>query len=194
MSPIVKLQNGTLRDEIRQPIYDTVEIAAAVSPIGSNDFFSNVQAKNRWQTNLRQNNMLDTANSFRVQGIAMDAMNQYSANEQVIPTIMHYSSARFRVGEKDYWDGPMRFLAGRIDSAYATSAAEYVHQKFGAPAVQPVIFEGRHVIDIAPLQSFRVTWTCEDMTAAEIALATAAADTSTLMMCSLKGLLRRPVQ
>jgi hypothetical protein len=58
-----------------------------------------------------------------------------------------------------------------------------------------VVFQGKHVIDINPLQNFQVVWEilAADLTAAEALLAPAAA-TSALWVMSLKGLLRRPVQ
>ena len=56
--PIVRLPQGSLRDEIRLPLYDTVTLAAAESPVGVRRFFSNVQGKSRARTNLRQTTSL----------------------------------------------------------------------------------------------------------------------------------------
>lgn len=190
--PIVRLPSGELRDEIRQPVYDTITLAAAESPVGVRRFFANVQGKPLSQTNLRQNNLLETAVSFRMMGLALDAQNIYAANDGVLPIVMENSSLTLRIGEKQYWQGPFTFLAGRLTPFYAGAAKSY--QKFGFAAVQPVVLEGKHVVDINPLQSFAGEWVCDSLTAAELALATPAADTSCKFILSMKGLLRRPVQ
>jgi hypothetical protein len=73
--PVLRLPQGELRDEIRQPIYDTITIAAPEAIVGERRFFSSVQGKPLSQTNLRQNNLLEVAVSFRIQGLAFDAQN-----------------------------------------------------------------------------------------------------------------------
>lgn len=191
--PIVRLPSGELRDEIRQPVYDTLTIAATVSPIGERDFFSAVQGKSKIETNLRQNNLLETAVSYRIQGLALDAQNIYALNAGALPLIMENSSFALRVGEKTYWEGNGTYLGGRVDASFA-AVTDRVYQKLGIAAVQPVILQGKHVIDINPLQSFNAHWSCAGMSAAEIILATPAADTNLKFLFSLKGLLRRPVQ
>jgi hypothetical protein len=200
--PIVRLPQGSLRDEIRLPLYDTIQIGAAESPVGTRRFFSAVQGKSAARTNLRQNNLLETAVSYRVQGMAIDCQNFYSANISALPIIMENSSLIVKIGEKEYWRGNMTFLAGRVQASYAaatTAAAttiNNVHQKFGDVAVQSVILQGKHVIDINPLQSFTAQWDLDasDLSAAEITAATPAANTSLKFIFSFKGLQRRPVQ
>jgi hypothetical protein len=194
--PIVRLPKGSLRDEIRVPLYDTITIGAAESPVGVRTFFSNVQGKSRARTNLRQNNLLETAVSYRVQGLAMDAQNYHEQNADALPIIMENSSIRVKIGEKDYWEGPMLFLTGRIDSMYATSTSDRVYQKFGSSAVQSVQLVGKHSVDVNPLQSFQAIWTLDsaDISAAEITASTPAASTNLKFVFSFKGLLRRPVQ
>lgn len=200
--PIVRLPKGSLRDEIRIPLYDTITQAAAESPVGIRSFFSSVQGKSKARSNLRQNNLLETAVSYRVQGLAIDAQNFYTANLQVLPVVMENSSLRLRIGEKDYWEGNLVFLAGRIDltaSAATTVAAttiNNIYQRFGAQAVQAVVLSGKHVVDINPLQSFFAEWTVSsaDLSAAEITAGTPAASTNVKYTFSLKGLQRRPVQ
>jgi hypothetical protein len=200
--PIVRLPQGSLRDEIRLPLYDTIVLGAAESPVGTRSFFSAVQGKSAARTNLRQNNLLETAVSYRVQGMAIDCQNFYSANISALPIIMENSSVIVKIGEKEYWKGNMTFLAGRVHASYAaatTAAAttiNNVHQKFGDVAVQSVILQGKHVIDINPLQSFSAQWNCDssDLTAAEITASTPAANTNLKFIFSFKGLQRRPVQ
>jgi hypothetical protein len=194
--PILRTQSGELRDQIRGPLYDTVQINSGDTVVGTRQWFTDVQGKSKARTNLRQNSALDRAVSFRVTGMAIDVQNFYAANYNALPIYMENSSVKLTVGEKDYWEGPMLFLAGRLD-AFATSlAAPLCYQKFGVPSVQPVIFGEKHVVEIPPQQSFSVTWTLlpADITAAEIALAALAQDSNLKFVMSLKGIRRRPVQ
>jgi len=190
--PIVRLPGGALRDEIREPLYDTIDLTAGAVTSGG-VFFQDVQGKSLVQTNLNQSKQLQTAVSFRVQGMAVDAQNSYAANEQVLPLVLEQSSLKLKIGEKDYWSGPMRFAAGRIWSDVA-GKTDAVYSQHGAAAVAAIILTGKHVVDINPLQSFEVTWSIDPFTAAEQAIATVAADTKLRYVCSLKGLKRRPVQ
>ncbi len=200
--PIVRLPKGSLRDEIRQPLYDTRTLAASVSPVGSYQFFSSVQGKSLARTNLRQNNLLETAVSYRVQGLGIDTQNFYEANVDCLPIIMENSSIHVKIGEKIYWQGCMMTLSGRISAEYAvsttqtTSTVAQVYQRFGDVAVQSVILQGKHVVDINPLQSFFAQWDLDsnDVTAGEITLMTPGAGTNLKFQFSLKGLQRRPVQ
>lgn len=192
--PIVKLPGGSLRDEIRETVYDTIDFVTASPPVNSTQsFFSAVQGKPISQTNLRQNNLLETAVSFRTQGLALDVLNFTDANAVAIPLVQENSGVRFRVGEKIYLESPMRFAAGRVwtDVAGGTSR---IYQQHGAAAVAGIILTGHHVVDINPLQSFQVDWLIEGLTAAELALLAIAADTKLRYVCSLKGIKRRPVQ
>lgn len=206
--PIVRLPNGDLRDEIRQPLYDTLSIGpTAVGSLGNtaNDldqaqFFSNIQGKAKWQTNLRQPNLLETAVSFRVQGMALDAQYFNTASgvdlPSLLPSILEYSSVRVHIGEKDYWEGPMGYLMGRIEqnAAVADTAKDVILlQRAGAVAVQGVILSGRHVVDINPLQSFFAQLSVSVPTALNTVNTLAGNDTVNLKF-SFKGLQRRPVQ
>lgn len=196
--PIVQLPGGSLRDEQRQPLYDTID-KNADNPVlanGSEDFFSNVLGKDITLTNLKQPKSLETAVSFRIMGLCLDVQNIYDANIAVVPLVLENSGLQLTVGEKIYWQGPTRFAAGRMwtDLAASGNDATQIYQQHGFSAVAPVIFQGKHVIDINPLQSFFVTWVTSGLTAAELALATVAADTKVRYVCSLKGIRRRPVQ
>ena len=201
--PIVTLPGGELRDEIRQALYDTIDLAAGATLAGVRRFFTSVTEasgapKSILKTNLRQPGSLETAVSFRIQGLAIDAQNSLGDNQDILPVIIQKSSLVLKVGVKDYWQGPMRFAAGRmLESGIAGTdfAAGRVMQQFGWPAVQPIVFQGKHVVDINPLQNFELTWNIDnqDLTADEIALAIAAG-TELPVVASLKGLLRRPVQ
>lgn len=190
---MVKLPGGSLRDEIREPLYDTLDILPASTIQGVRRFFSDVQGKGKSLTNLRQNNLLETAVSFRVQGLSVDCQNFEAANFKAIPTILETSALKFQVAEKAYWEGPMRFAAGRLYSDIGVTAAGLL-QQHGFSAVAPIVLQGDHVVDINPLQTFYVEWTIEGMSATDLAFATPAAATRLRYVCSLKGLKRRPVQ
>lgn len=195
--PVLRLPQGELRDEIRQPIYDTITITAPESVVGERRFFSSVQGKPLSQTNLRQNNLLEVAVSFRIQGLAFDAQNSVAANRGVLPVLLENSSIALQVGEKQYWQGPLLYLGGRLSAFHALAGstdAERVYQRFGELAVAPVQYSGRHTIDINPLQSFYAKWVVDSLDATDLAAATLAPSSKMRFQFSLKGTLRRPVQ
>jgi hypothetical protein len=198
--PIVALPGGELRDEIRQPLYDTIVLAAAESVIGVRRFFqSNVIAggvpKSLAATNMEQPGSLPTATSFRVQGLTVDSdNNSLNGNMQfILPLFLRSSSISLLVGVKNYWQSPMRFACGRMQNENGGAAT--IYQQYGWAAVQPVVFQGKHVIDINPLQNFQIAWTttAQDLTAAQQAFVIAPNE-QLVFAASLKGLLRRPVQ
>ena len=204
------MQNGStrlpagmgVRDQIRQSLYDTITIAATESPIADRSFFSNVQGKAKYLTNLRQNNLLESQVSYMVQGISVEAQNQVTANILALGLISEHSYLSFTIGEKIYWEGPMRFLNGRMYHSAAVSTGtgtagdiEATYEQFGAPKSNGVIFRGAAEMNkIAPLQGFRVDWSCSGMTAAEIVSSTPVAASKLLFVCRLQGLQRRPIQ
>lgn len=194
--PIVRLPGGELRDEIRNPLYDTLTVVTDPNLLNNSRWFSDIQGKAKWQTNLRQPNLLETAVSFRVTGMAVDA--QYintaaAAQHAALPSIMEYSSVRVRIGEKDYWEGPMAYLMGRLEQNASTTVDEIVYQRAGEQAVQGVILAGRHVVDINPLQSFFAELGIA-IPAFLAAATTLAGNDRIYLKFSFKGLLRRPVQ
>lgn len=227
--PIVTLPGGEVRDEIRQPLYDTVELTAGETLAGVYNFFTSLvyetgmpsagSPKSIAKTNMTTPGQLQTAVSFRTQGLCLDASFSNSASDgtnpggvitasKVLPIIMERGGVILNVGVKNYWQGPARFACGRMDVwgqnlganfAAVTQAngsdATIFTQKYGWASIQPVVFQGRHVIDINPLQNFLLQLTVAeaDLTAFEDALAIPAGINISLVG-SLKGLLRRPVQ
>lgn len=180
-------------DEVRQPAYDTVVLNAGDSLAGIRRFFASNQTatgapKSLAQSNMEQPGSFPTATSFRVQGLCVDA-DVDAGNQTVLPILARKSSVSLQIGVKNYWQSPLKMAAGRIQTALTT------FQQYGWAAVQPVVFQGKHVIDINPLQNFQLVWACQasDLTAAEAATTIAAA-TDVVFVASLKGLLRRPVQ
>jgi pantothenate kinase-related protein Tda10 len=192
--PILRLPKGSLRDEIRVPLYDTITLDSGYTPAGSRQFFSSVQGKPKSRTNLKANNILETAVSYRIQGLALDVENIYYANRNAIPLLVQNSSIRVRIGEKDYWEAAAYFAGGRLDELVSTFDANATHQRLGDQAVQAVMLEGKHVVDINPLQGFFVEWTVGDLSATETTAVALAANTRLHFLFSFKGLLRRPVQ
>ena len=212
--PIVRLPGGDLRDEIRQPLYSTLTVTGTGVPAGERpvgtltgttpnafdgaQFFSQAAGLARWQTNLRQASLLETAVSYRVQGMALDG--QYIQSDTVIanaksgflPAVQDWSSVRVHIGEKDYWEGPVAYLMGRIIGN--TGQAAYQHA--GQPAVQGVILSGRHVVDINPLQSFyaQISVSVPATIAALSNVDLFATTDAVNLKFSFKGLQRRPVQ
>lgn len=202
--PIVTLPGGEVRDEIRQPLYDTVELQGGASLAGVYNFFSSIVnaaglPKTIAKTNMTTPGQLQTAVSFRVQGLCLDAMNTDILNADIIPTIINRAGAQLNVGVKTYWQSPARFAAGRMTEygIGGTVAAQpaVLLQQYGWAAVQPVVFAGRHVIDINPLQNFlfQLSINAQDLTATEQAYVVAQG-TDVSLVASLKGLQRRPVQ
>jgi len=188
-----------LRDEVRNPIYDSFDITTGgAALLGTRSFFSSVQGKGRSQTNLRQNNILESMVSFRILGIGMHSQNIYPANRDVMPLIMENSFASLRITEKVYYEGPVTLIAGKLDLATSldnqAAPTERIYQRYGDVQDLGVVLGGKHFVDIAQLQSFSLDWTIEGLTAAEIALATIAANTKLRVYGVLNGLLRRPVQ
>lgn len=191
--PIVRLPGGALRDEIREPLYDTLDLTAGAIAQTTRTFFASVK-DSLVLSNLRQAKQLETAVSFRCQGLAFDVHNFYTAMEQTVPLVLESSALRFTVGEKIYWEGPARFAAGRIYSDVA-GKTDAVFSQHGDKAIASVILSGKHVVDINPLQRFQVDWLMDAFAnAAEIAIATVPANEKLRYVCSLKGLKRRPVQ
>lgn len=198
---IMRDQDGkAARDEIREPLYDQIEIAAGESPVGIRSFFSAVQGKSRAQSNLRQNNLLERGVAYRIQGMRLDCQNIYAVNFSALPLIMENSSIKVRIAEKDYFDVAALYLTGKVKThmAAATTVAattiDHVQQHYGDESVAPVQFTGRDAIDIPMLYSFNAEWTVSGMNAAEIAAATPAPNTRLKFLFAFTGLKRRPVQ
>lgn len=201
--PLVRLPGGELRDEVRYPLIDGRTLDDGIDPSGAYSYFSAVQGKPDYLTNLGQNNILPQGVSYRIMGLAFDMQNLNTARSTLLPTILDHTSVRLRVGEKDYLKCPLLFAAGRLEQNAACSTGTgtatdlaFLHQKFGTSIGLPVLLSGRHVVDIAPLQNFSVETITSGITAAELAVLTATpvVGKHNLIYCSLKGLMRRPVQ
>lgn len=180
--PRVQLANGDLRDQIKEDIYDTVTVAAGNSIPAQVLFFTSVQGKSIVDTNLKLNGTFENQVSFLVQGIGFDAQTKIALNSAVLPSLVDLSALTLFIGDKDYLKTPLRFVAGRISNFDADL------KQFGshAPSVFPL--RGADSIAIPPLQTFSVT--LQLLNGTNIAVST----DDLRLVCSLKGLKRRPVQ
>jgi hypothetical protein len=207
--PIVTLDDGEVRDEIRQPIYDTIEFRNPETLAGKRLFFQSLTGPDavtgaQVPKSLAKTNMpslgsaagsLAVATSYRCQGLCFDASNNLDgANAALLPVILERGSINFHVGQKDYWQGPARFATGRMVTELSGST-QVIYQQYGWSSIQPIVFRGHHVIDINAIQNFLVTLEiqAQDLTAAE-RVETPAVGSDMSLVFSLKGLLRRPVQ
>jgi hypothetical protein len=185
---------AAIRDQIREPIYDTIIVDAAENPSGTSYvFFENVQGKGKNLTNLRQPKILEGQVSFLIDRVSIECQNQYAANSGALPVIIESSSVKLRIGEKDYYEAPMRFITGGLYVEDADPAKHYSHSK-SMNGHCGLVLKGNDRIAIAPLQSFELQMNVSTLTAAKAALATPAADTDLRFVGKLEGLKRRPVQ
>jgi len=186
--PRVKLANGALRDQIKQELFDSYVQSAGEAPEGLKSFFTDVQGKAKHLTNMRQNQLLENQVSYLVQGIAFNSIVSAAANQKVLPLVVDHSDLKLVIGEKIYWEGALRTIAGNISQEGGELC------QLGSHDSAKYSLAGQNSIAIPPLQSFKVEVSTQGMIAADAVLATPAADTQVIYRCSLLGLLRRPVQ
>lgn len=193
----VRAQGLSVRDEIRQGLYDTVTISNASSIQEEKRFFSNREGKTLTETNMRQNGSLERGKSLRVTGLQIDAQNSDSAKKNLLAFYQELSYFQFQIAEKVYLEGPLRHLTGKIDYhsavAGATDVADHFVQ-YGSAGNNPVGFNGDHVLDIAPLTSFFLLWKVEGASAGQITAMTPSIDAPIRFVATLKGIIRRLVQ
>jgi hypothetical protein len=209
----VKMNTGEIRDEIRQPLFDTVLLTEGENPVGVRSFFSEVQGKPAHASNLRQNNILESAVSYRIMGISFDAMNLNIENEHTLRLLAENSSLKLRIGEKNYLEVNTGMITGGVETKLAGYAVgqtlfgpqfiQKAHVKMGGAGISRIQLDAKSAIDIAPLQSFSVDWEISGapwgLSASEVTLATiqnpqGAFNTRIKFVCTLRGLMRRPVQ
>lgn len=187
--PRVKLANGALRDQIRQDLFDTIIQAEGATVTGTNKFFTDVQGKAAHLTNMRQNQLLENQVSYLVQGLGFNAIVRDAGNVGILPLIQDHSSYKLVIGEKIYWEGPLRYISGNIqqEGDFLAQLGSYDNAKYA--------LKGQDSIAIPPLQSFRCEWVVADfLDAAEENKTKPVAGTRVFYVARLLGLLRRPVQ
>lgn len=185
----VKVQgpNGqiVLLDQIRQDAFDTISLTDASTINEEREFFSDIQGKKPYQTNLNQANLLEKNVSFLVMALQIDAQCD-DANAGLLQKLQEYSSLRLKIGERDFWKGGMRLATGKI-SQHSTVADTHIEQ-YGCPTNNGVLF-GKDPHEIPSLFTFKVI-----MSTSAPAGVTVAAGSEVNLVCRLKGIQRRPVQ
>lgn len=185
--PRVKLASGALRDQIRIDLFDTLVQAVGASITGINEFFSDVQAKASFDTNLRLNRNLENQVSYLVQGIGYDAKVRDAADSEILPLFLDHASLKLKIGEKDYWQGALRFITGSIaqEGGFLAQFDSFDNAKY--------ILKGNDSIAIPPLQTFALILEVGGYTVAEQTLSQPTAN-PIKHYARLLGLQRRPVQ
>lgn len=186
--PRVKLANGALRDQIRQDLFDTIIQEEGASVAGINSFFTDVQGKGSHLSNMRQNQILENQVSYLVQGLGFNAIVRDAANVGILPLILDHSSYKLVIGEKIYWEGPLRYVTGNIqqEGDFLAQLGSYDNAKYA--------LKGQDSIAIPPLQSFKTVWEVSEFAAGEEAKTLPAVGSRVFYVGRLLGLLRRPVQ
>ena len=186
-----------LRDQIKNPLYDTLDITSASSITEERQFFANTQGKSLVQSNLRGNGQLERNKSFRIMGIQVDASCSDPEKTELLSLFSNYSYVQLWLAEKQYWESPLRFVTGKIRHAVALAGstdASNAYIQFGNAGCNPVALHGTQALDIGPLTNFFMKWQVDGASAGQIAKMTPSVDQPVRFVASLKGLLRRPVQ
>lgn len=192
MSSRVQIQtpNGkkVLLDQIRESIYDTITIANGDTINTTREFFSNIQGKKLWQTNLNQANLLEKNVSFKILSMNLVSHALTYANKDFLPSFIQKTSLRLQIGDRDMWKGSAREAAG--DVSVMTNLAgdtdrEHVYAQLGTPCKHGVVF-GKDAHEIPSLFTFKVIAETSDVAA------TVDAGESLDFQMRLYGLKRRP--
>jgi len=186
-----------LRDQIKQPLYDTLEITSASVVTEERQFFSNSQGKSLVLSNLRGNGQLERNKSFRIMGIQVDASSNDPAKREALALYANYSFVQLWLAEKQYWESPLRLVNAKIRHQVALAGDtdtvdSYV--QYGDANINPVMFQGNQALDIGPLTQFYMLWKVEGASSGQITAMTPSANYPLRFVAQLKGLLRRPVQ
>ncbi len=186
-----------LRDQIKQPLYDTLEITSASSVQEERQFFAQTQGKSLVMSNLRGNGQLERNKSFRVMGIQVDASSNDATKQELLSLYSNYSFVQLWLAEKQYWESPLRLVTAKIQQNVALAGdtdASSSFVQFGSAGQNPVMYQGNQALDIGPLTQFYMLWKVEGASAGQITKMTPSADHPIRFCAILKGLLRRPVQ
>jgi hypothetical protein len=186
-----------IRDQIKQPLYDSLDITDASSVTEERQFFANTQGKSLVQSNLRGNGVLERNKSFRIMGIEVNASCSDPDKTELLSLYSNYSFVQLWLAEKQYWESPLRFVTGKIRHAVALAGStdsSNAFVQFGNAGCNPLMLQGTQALDIGPLTNFYMLWKVEGASAAQITKMTPSAGQPVRFVAQLKGLLRRPVQ
>lgn len=175
-------------DQIRERIFDTETYGAAASVNGTRQFFSNIQNKLAWQTNLKQANFLEKDVSFKVLSLALKA-NVGFGDKILLPELIEKSALAFSISDRDFWKGSARFAAGGITGLceYSGGGAitDYAYLQLGQPTEHGVFFGKEYFHHIPSQYSFKVEITATGVVAQPVV--------DLNLQCVLDGLRRRPM-
>lgn len=187
----VKIQTtggkNVLLDQLREAIFDTITLTNAAGSNGTREFFSDIQGKKKWQTNLNQANLLEKNVSFKVLSMCLQAHSVNALNYGYLASFIEKTACRLQIGDRDFWKGSARFMTGGVYTEVATGdAKDFAYQQYGPLSSHGVIF-GKDAHEIPSLFTFKVVMETEG-----VAAVNAAEDIN--LVCKLDGLKRRPVQ
>jgi hypothetical protein len=186
----VKVQGAggktVLLDQLREAIFDTVTLTNAGGSNGTREFFSDIQGKKKWQTNLNQANLLEKNVSFKILSMCLMAHAAVYANLNYLSAFIEKTSVRLQIGDRDFWKGSARFLAGGVYTEIA-GGTDASYQQYGELSKHGVVF-GKDAHEIPSLFTFKVVMDTDGVATAP----NAAEDIN--LVCKLDGLKRRPVQ
>ena len=191
---LTEIGGVALRDQIKQPLYDSLDITSDSVITAERQFFSSTQGKSLTQSNLRGNGALERNKSFRIMGIQVDAVSNDTAKTELLSLFSTYSFCQLWLAEKQYWESPLRLLTGKVSHFSTFGEGRDAHVSYGETTCNPVMFHAEHALDIGPLTNFYMLWKVEGASAAHIEKMTPSLASPVRFVCQLKGVLRRPVQ
>lgn len=185
-------------DEVKQHLYDTIDLDSNVDVTEERRFFTQSTSKLLSLSNLRGAGALERNKSFKVYGIQVDAHCSDSAKQELLALYASHSYIDLWIGEKSYFTAPLRHAVGKISHNFALGGGDVLTKdsfiQYGAAGANPITFQGPHAQEIGSQINFYMAWKVEGVSTAQKALMTPTADKPVRFVASLKGVLRRPVQ
>lgn len=175
-------------DQIRESIFDTIQLTAAGGANGTREFYSNIQNKQAWETNLNQGTFLEKNVSFKITSMALMAHTLTVANATFLAQFIEKTSVKLQIGDRDFWKGSARSMAcGVYNEAALSSGVDHIYTQLGAPKKGGVVF-GKDAHEIPSLFTFKIKLESLDIAT------TPDAGEDISLVCEMNGLRRRPVQ
>lgn len=184
-------------DEVKQHLYDTIDLDSNSSVTEERRFFTSSQSKTLSLSNLKGNGALERNKSFKIYGIQVDAHCSDPAKRELLALYSAYSYIDLWIGEKSYFTSPLRHAVGKISHNVAVAGATDIVDSFvqyGAAGANPITFQGPHAQEIGSQISFYMAWKAEGLPAGAEAKMKPSNGEIVRVVASLKGVLRRPVQ
>lgn len=185
-------------DEVKQHLYDTIDLDSDSVVTEERRFFSSSQGKTLSLSNLKGNGALERNKSFKIYGIQIDAHCSDPAKKELLALYSAYSYIDLWIGEKSYFTAPLRHAVGKISHNVAlaggTNLTTDSFVQYGAAGANPITFQGPHAQEIGSQISFYMAWKAEGVPSAIATKMTPSTGEVVRVVASLKGVLRRPVQ